>query len=117
MSNATRAVYGRFDTDRGRGIGSIAPGAANPYRIAPASPWFHVVNVSGSRSSGFMLRQVLDAHGGALPARCEAVFANTGRERPETLKAANGPRAGTGGASVLLHGSKPPKERKRSDTP
>ena len=32
-----------------------------------------------------MLRQVLDAHGGTLPARCEAVFANTGRECPETL--------------------------------
>ena len=32
-----------------------------------------------------MLKQVLDAHGGELPPRCEAVFANTGRERPETL--------------------------------
>lgn len=32
-----------------------------------------------------MLRCVLDAHGGELPPRCEAVFANTGRERPETL--------------------------------
>ena len=32
-----------------------------------------------------MLRQILDAHGGELPPRCEAVFANTGRERPETL--------------------------------
>lgn len=32
-----------------------------------------------------MLRKILDAHGGALPERCEAVFANTGRERSETL--------------------------------
>ena len=32
-----------------------------------------------------MLKQVLDAHGGQLPDRCEAVFANTGRERAETL--------------------------------
>ena len=32
-----------------------------------------------------MLWRVLDAHGGTLPDRCEAVFANTGKERPETL--------------------------------
>ena len=57
----------------------------NPYRIPDRSPWFHVVNVSGGRSSAYMLRCVLDAHGGELPPRCEAVFANTGRERPETL--------------------------------
>ena len=70
--------------------GDIAPraarsGASNPYRIDPASPWWHVVNVSGGRSSGYMLRQILDAHGGRLPDRCEAIFANTGKERPETL--------------------------------
>ena len=33
----------------------------------------------------FMLEKVLDAHGGELPPRCEAIFANTGKERPETL--------------------------------
>ena len=71
--------------DRERGIEPIPPGAANPYRIPPASPWFHVLNVSGGRSSAYMLKQVLDAHGGSLPDRTEAVFANTGRERPETL--------------------------------
>ena len=59
--------------------------AANPYRIAAGSPWFHVLNVSGGRSSAYMLRQVLDAHGGTLPERCEAIFANTGRKRAETL--------------------------------
>ena len=32
-----------------------------------------------------MLGQIVMAHGGTLPDRCEAVFANTGRERPETL--------------------------------
>ena len=32
-----------------------------------------------------MLRRVLDAHDGRLPDRCEVLFANTGRERPETL--------------------------------
>ena len=68
--------------------GEIPPrprSAANPYRIPDRSPWFHVVNVSGGRSSAYMLKQVLDAHDGVLPPRCEAVFANTGRERPETL--------------------------------
>ena len=58
---------------------------ANPYRIPDNSPWFHVLNVSGGRSSAYMLRQVLAAHGWRLPDRYEAIFANTGRERPETL--------------------------------
>ena len=71
---------------RAADMDATAVGAAmNPYRIDPDSPWFHVVNVSGGRSSGYLLRQILDAHGGALPDRTEAVFANTGKERPETL--------------------------------
>ncbi len=57
----------------------------NPYRIDPESPWYHVANVSGGRSSAFMLERLLDAHGGELPPRCEAIFANTGKERAETL--------------------------------
>lgn len=67
------------------GKAAVASARANPYQIDPASPWFHVVNVSGGRSSAFMLRRILDAHGGALPARTEAIFANTGREVPATL--------------------------------
>ncbi len=43
------------------------------------------LNCSGGRTSMFMLRQHLDAHGGCLPADCFALFANTGKERPETL--------------------------------
>ena len=66
-------------------IGEIPNPRPNPYRIPAGSPWFHVVNVSGGRSSAYMLRCILDAHGGALPARCEAIFANTGKERDETL--------------------------------
>lgn len=58
----------------------------NPYRIPPGSPWWHVVNVSGGRSSGYMLAQILRAHDGELPDRTVAVFANTGREREETLR-------------------------------
>ena len=40
---------------------------------------------SGGRTSAYMLRQILDAHGGSLPDGVVAVFANTGKERPETL--------------------------------
>ena len=67
------------------GNGEIAQSRANPYRVPDRSPWWHVVNVSGGRSSAYMLAQILMAHGGRLPARVEAVFANTGKERAETL--------------------------------
>lgn len=43
------------------------------------------ISFSGGRTSGYMLRRILDAHGGALPTDVLAVFANTGKERPETL--------------------------------
>lgn len=53
----------------------------NPYRInAPA-----LISFSGGRTSAFMLRRVLDAHGGALPGGVHVTFANTGKERAETL--------------------------------
>ena len=64
---------------------TAAEGRCNPYWIDPASPFVHVVNVSGGRSSGMMLHRILEAHGGALPPRCYALFANTGKERRETL--------------------------------
>ena len=60
-------------------------GERSPYWIDPASPFFTCINVSGGRSSGYMLKGILDAHGGRLPPRTVAVFCNTGRERPETL--------------------------------
>ena len=44
-----------------------------------------VLNVSGGRTSAYLLRRVLDANGG-LPERCVPIFANTGKERPETLE-------------------------------
>jgi 3'-phosphoadenosine 5'-phosphosulfate sulfotransferase (PAPS reductase)/FAD synthetase len=43
------------------------------------------ISFSGGRTSGLMLRRIVDAHGGALPADVVAVFANTGQEREETL--------------------------------
>ncbi len=39
---------------------------------------------SGGRTSGYLLRQVLDANGG-IPDRAVVTFQNTGREMPETL--------------------------------
>jgi hypothetical protein len=45
-----------------------------------------VVSFSGGRTSGLMLRRVLDAHGGVLPPDVHVVFTNTGKERPETLR-------------------------------
>lgn len=40
---------------------------------------------SGGRTSAFMLRKLLDAHGGALPDNWRVCFANTGKEFPQTL--------------------------------
>lgn len=54
----------------------------NPYLIrGPA-----LISVSGGRTSGFMLRQIIDAHGGKLPDDVIPVFCNTGREHEATLK-------------------------------
>lgn len=55
--------------------------SGNPYLIqGPA-----LISFSGGRTSGFMLKHILDAHGGTLPADVHVAFANTGREMPETL--------------------------------
>ena len=53
----------------------------NPYRV----PRPAVISFSGGRTSGFMLRKILDAYDGKLPSNLWIVFANTGMERPETL--------------------------------
>lgn len=53
----------------------------NPFRL----PEPFVVSFSGGRTSGLMLRRILDAFGGKLPPEGKAIFCNTGKERPETL--------------------------------
>lgn len=45
-----------------------------------------LISFSGGRTSAFMLKQILDAHGGALPDDVVVAFANTGKEREETLR-------------------------------
>jgi 3'-phosphoadenosine 5'-phosphosulfate sulfotransferase (PAPS reductase)/FAD synthetase len=53
----------------------------NPYKIkGPA-----LISFSGGRTSGFMLWNIIKAHGGGLPSDVHVVFANTGKEAPETL--------------------------------
>lgn len=43
------------------------------------------ISFSGGRTSGYMLRRILDVHGGKLPADVHVLFANTGKEFEETL--------------------------------
>jgi 3'-phosphoadenosine 5'-phosphosulfate sulfotransferase (PAPS reductase)/FAD synthetase len=53
----------------------------NPYQIeSPAS-----ISFSGGRTSGYMLRKIVDAYGGRLPHGVRICFANTGKEMPQTL--------------------------------
>ena len=54
----------------------------SPYLIdTPA-----VVSFSGGRTSGFMLRKIIDAFGGTLPDDVRVCFANTGLEHPKTYE-------------------------------
>lgn len=56
----------------------------------PTSPFYchgpTLVSFSGGRTSAYMLWLVLCAHGGVLPDYVYVVFANTGKEAPETLR-------------------------------
>ena len=49
---------------------------------------FYVVSFSGGRTSGYMLNRILEANGG-LPSNAKVIFANTGKERFETLDFVN----------------------------
>ena len=44
-----------------------------------------VVSFSGGRTSGYMLKKIIEAHKGTLPEDVYVVFANTGKEMPQTL--------------------------------
>jgi 3'-phosphoadenosine 5'-phosphosulfate sulfotransferase (PAPS reductase)/FAD synthetase len=45
-----------------------------------------LISFSGGRTSAYMLWKILQAHGGALPDDVHVTFANTGKEREETLR-------------------------------
>lgn len=53
----------------------------NPYLIEGPT----LYSFSGGRTSGYLLKHAIDAHGGKLPDDHVVCFANTGREMPETL--------------------------------
>lgn len=54
----------------------------NPYLIeGPA-----LISFSGGRTSAYMLFKIIEAHGGTLPDNIIVAFANTGKEREETLR-------------------------------
>lgn len=53
----------------------------NPYKLPDEKV---LISFSGGRTSAYMLHKILEANGD-LPDRCKVVFANTGREMPETL--------------------------------
>jgi 3'-phosphoadenosine 5'-phosphosulfate sulfotransferase (PAPS reductase)/FAD synthetase len=55
---------------------------SNPYFITGPA----LISFSGGRTSAYMLRMILDAHGGTLPDDVHVCFANTGKEREETLR-------------------------------
>ena len=52
-----------------------------PYEI----PQPAIISFSGGRTSGYMLKHIIEAFGGSLPSDVKVVFANTGKELPETL--------------------------------
>ncbi len=55
--------------------------ARDPFLIeGPAA-----ISFSGGRTSGYMLWRILQSHGGRLPDDVVVLFANTGKEMPETL--------------------------------
>jgi hypothetical protein len=54
----------------------------DPYKVDPP----FVVAMSGGETSGYLLRMVLNAWGGTLPADSWVVFDNTGKEREKALE-------------------------------
>lgn len=55
---------------------------SDPFKIdGPAC-----ISFSGGRTSGYMLERILRAHGGTLPPDVPVCFANTGKEREQTLR-------------------------------
>ena len=61
---------------------AIPRASADPFRIeGPA-----LISFSGGRTSAYMLWRILQAHGGTLPDDVHVCFANTGKEREETLR-------------------------------
>ena len=54
---------------------------SNPFLVTGPA----IISFSGGRTSGKMLYEIVQAHGGTLPDDVHVCFANTGKERKETL--------------------------------
>lgn len=58
--------------------------------MSPVDPFLiegpALISFSGGRTSAYMLWRILQAHGGTLPEDVHVCFANTGKEREETLR-------------------------------
>lgn len=85
----------------------------------PESPFYlrgpALISFSGGRTSALMLFLILWAHGGKLPADVFVCFANTGKEREETLRFVYECGVRWGVKIHWLEWRPPPKRRKKGD--
>ena len=58
----------------------------NPYRF---DDYETVISFSGGRTSGYMLKKILNAYKGNIPNNIHVIFCNTGKEMQETLNFVN----------------------------
>lgn len=87
-SNRLRAFYGVINPEDeiGSSLYLTIGDAANELDVqADEIEGPALISFSGGRTSGYMLRKILDAHGGTMPDDVLVSFQNTGREMPETL--------------------------------
>jgi 3'-phosphoadenosine 5'-phosphosulfate sulfotransferase (PAPS reductase)/FAD synthetase len=69
----------------------VAPAAAQPATKATGRDPFRItsrtaISFSGGRTSAYLVWRVLQSNGGKLPPNVVVLFANTGKEREETLR-------------------------------
>ena len=81
MTNTTTATAEHRRARAPRAAAFLRPQLRNPYRV----PRPAVISFSGGRTSGFLLKRIVDAYGGRLPDGIYVAFSNTGMERPKTL--------------------------------
>lgn len=85
----------------------------NPYRIeGPA-----LISFSGGRTSGYMLWHILAAFDGKLPDDIHVTFANTGKEREETLRFVHDCESHWGARVRWLEWKDRPKGKEGRNTP
>ena len=73
-------MFGKDDKTRIKLVNHTKP--KDHYKV----PGPAIISFSGGRTSGYLLHHIIEAYGGKLPDDLVVVYANTGRERPETLQ-------------------------------